>query len=65
MLMILRGGLVFAAIAVAIYCLIYLATMTRFFDKARRKRILRRTVFGLVSLLVAGLIFGSIIILLN
>lgn len=65
MLMILRGGLVFAAIAVAIYCLIYLATMTRFFDKARRKRILRRTVFGLVSVLVAGLIFGSIIILLN
>ncbi len=65
MLMILRGGLVFAAIAVAIYCLIYLATMTRFFDKARRKRILRRTVFGLVSVLAAGLIFGSIIILLN
>ncbi len=65
MFMILRGGLVFAVIAAAIYSLIYLATMTRYFDKARRKRILRRTVFGLVSLFVAGLVFGSIIILLN
>ena len=65
MLMILRGGLVFAVIAAAIYCLIYLATMTRFFDKARRKRILRRTLFGLVSVAIAGLVFGLIITLLN
>lgn len=65
MLMILRGGLFFVVIAIAIYCLIYLATMTRFFDKARRKRILRRTLFGLVSVLLAGLVFSSIIILLN
>lgn len=33
--MILRGGLLFVAIAAVIYTLIYLATMTRFFDKVR------------------------------
>lgn len=65
MLMILRGGAMFILIAVCVYTVIYLATMTHFFDKARRKRILRRTLFGLVSLAIASLIFGLIITLLN
>lgn len=65
MLMILRSGLIFVVIAACIYAVIYLATMTRFFDKARRKRILRRTLFGLVSVAIAGLVFGLIITLLN
>lgn len=65
MLMILRGGLLFVVIAAAIYTLIYLVTSTRYFDKARRKRILRRTLIGLVSVAIAGLVFSLIITLLS
>lgn len=65
MLIILRALFVASAIGAGIYVLIYLATMTRYFDKARQKRILRRTLFGLVSVLLTAFILGAIITILN
>lgn len=65
MFIIIRALLVAGAIGAGIYVLIYLATMTRYFDKARQKRILRRTLFGLVSVLLTAFILGAIITILN
>lgn len=65
MLIILRALLFASAIGAGIYVLIYLATMTRYFDKARQKRILRRTLFGLASVLLTAFILGAIITILN
>lgn len=63
--MILRAVFIFALLFAAVYAVLYLATMTPYFNKRRNKRIARRALFGVVSAVIAGCGLALVLNLIN